>query len=75
MAASYGSALARGHCFADGNKRVALATIDVFLQLNGFELTAPDGPEAVTIIRGLAAGEITEGDLAAWIEANHQPTA
>jgi death-on-curing protein len=27
--------LARGPCFPDGNKRVALAVLDVFLQMNG----------------------------------------
>ena len=35
LAAAYGYSLARNHCFADGNKRIALAVIDVFLQLNG----------------------------------------
>jgi death-on-curing protein len=63
LAASYGHALARGHCFPDGNKRVALSVIDVFLQLNGLELTAPDGPEAVHIIRGAAEGQIDEEEL------------
>jgi death-on-curing protein len=70
LAAAYAFALARGHCFPDGNKRVALATVDVFLQLNGYELTAADGPEAVTIFRALAAGELSEDQLAAWIAAN-----
>jgi len=42
LAAAYGFALARGHCFPDGNKRVALAIIDVFLRMNGMELTADE---------------------------------
>jgi death on curing protein len=69
LAASYGFAFARNHCFPDGNKRVALAAIDVFLQLNGRELVV-DEMDAVVVIRELAAGEIDEATLAAWIRAN-----
>ncbi|MFQ5953727.1 MAG: type II toxin-antitoxin system death-on-curing family toxin [Kiloniellales bacterium] len=69
LAASYAFGLARNHPFVDGNKRVALAAIDVFLQLNGRELVAPEA-EAVVVMRELAAGKIDEAALAAWIEAN-----
>ena len=69
LAAAYGFALARGHCFPDSNKRVALAIVDVFLRLNGMELTA-DELDAVSTIQSLAAGELTEDQLAAWIAAN-----
>ena len=69
LAAAYGFALARGHCFPDGNKRIALATVDVFLRLNGMELTA-DELDAVSTIQSLAAGELSEDQLAEWIAAN-----
>lgn len=69
LAAAYGFALARGHCFPDGNKRVALAIIDVFLRMNGLELTAAE-TDAVDTILALAAGELTEEALADWITAN-----
>lgn len=69
LAAAYGFALARGHCFPDGNKRVALAIIDVFLRLNGMELTA-DELDAVSTIQSLAAGDLTEDQLAEWMAAN-----
>ncbi len=69
LAAAYGFALARGHCFPDGNKRVALAIVDVFLRLNGFALDA-DEMDAVATIQSLAAGDLTEQALADWIEAN-----
>jgi death-on-curing protein len=69
LAAAYGFALARGHCLPDGNRRVALAIIDVFLRLNGMEFNA-DEPDAVDTIQALAAGDLTEGQLAEWIEAN-----
>jgi death-on-curing protein len=71
LAASYGFALARGHCFSDGNKRIALAIIDVFLQLNGSELTAREEDAAATIL-ALAAGELSEPELAEWIKAHCQ---
>ncbi|MDP9013003.1 MAG: type II toxin-antitoxin system death-on-curing family toxin [Pseudomonadota bacterium] len=73
LAAAYAFALARGHCFTDGNKRVALVTTDVFLQLNGYELTASDSPETVSMFRALASGEITEDQMADWIRLNSKP--
>ncbi len=69
MAAAYAFGIARNHPFVDGNKRTALAAADVFLQLNGHEIVVEE-VEAVAIIRDLAAGEIGEGELAAWITAN-----
>ena len=69
LAAAYGFALARAHCFPDGNKRVALGAIDVFLRMNGLALTS-DELDAVSTIQSLAAGELTEDELADWIAAN-----
>ena len=69
LAAAYGFALARGHCFPDGNKRVALAIIDVFLRLNGAELTA-DEMDSVDTIQSLAAGDLTEEQLTDGIAAH-----
>jgi death-on-curing protein len=71
LAASYGFALAKGHCFTDGNKRIALAIIDVFLQLNGSELIVGEEDAVVTIL-ALAAGEVSEAELAEWIAAHCQ---
>ena len=72
LAAAYGFGLARNHPFLDGNKRIALASIDVFLQLNGYELTAPE-VEAAAVIRDLAAGEFEEAALARWVEDKASP--
>ncbi len=66
LAAAYGFGLCRNHPFLDGNKRVTLAAIDVFLRLNGARLTATELDAAATIL-ALAAGEIDEAQLAAWI--------
>ncbi len=73
LAAACGFALARGHCFPDGNKRVALAIIDVFLRLNGHALNA-DEMDAVLTIQALAAGDLTEDALAEWIAEHSVPT-
>jgi death-on-curing protein len=69
LAAAYGFGFAKNHCFTDGNKRISLVAIDVFLQLNDYELTAEEA-EAAIVIEGLAAGEMTEDELANWIERN-----
>lgn len=72
LAAAYGFARARGHCFPDGNKRIALAVIDVFLRMNALELTATE-MDAVDTIQRLADGELEERGLADWITENSRP--
>jgi death-on-curing protein len=69
LAASYAFGIARNYPFVDGNKRTALVAAETFLGLNGFDLTASD-IEAVQVFLALAAGEITEEQLAAWIDHN-----
>jgi death-on-curing protein len=49
-----------------------LSIIDVFLQMNGWELAASE-PDAVVTLQALAAGELTEEELTAWIDANSRP--
>ncbi len=72
LAAAYGFSLARSHCFTDGNKRIALLAIDVFLQINGHELIAPE-PEPFIMMTRLASGEIDEIELAEWVRVNLSP--
>ncbi len=69
LAAAYAFGIARNHAFVDGNKRTALMAAYTFLRMNGMRLNAPE-VEAATMIRDLAAGEIGEAELAAWITAN-----
>jgi len=52
LSAAYAFGIARGHPFADGNKRTAWAVTRLFLLMNG---------------RRLAEGDITEVDFAAWL--------
>jgi death-on-curing protein len=74
LAAAYGFGFgfAKNHCFRDGNKRISLVAIDVFLQINGHELIATEEAAAITI-EALAAGQIDEEQLTEWIAANSQP--
>jgi death on curing protein len=72
LAAAYGFGIARNHPFVDGNKRTALASMIVFLGLNGFDLDAPR-EQATAIILGLAADEISEEALARWIADHIKP--
>ena len=72
LAASYGFGIARNHPFVDGNKRTALASMIVFLNLNELALAAPQ-EAATAIVLALAAGEIGEDVLARWITDNIRP--
>jgi len=69
LAASYGYGFAKNHVFNDGNKRVSLASIDIFLQINGLQLIAEE-VDAVLTIRDLAAGLLDESGLSCWVEDN-----
>ena len=42
LAAAYGYGIAKNHPFIDGNKRTAFVAVELFLMLNGWELTATD---------------------------------
>jgi death-on-curing protein len=69
LAAGYGVAIVKNHRFIDGNKRVALMVMYVFLEINGCCLNAPE-VEAVDVMLRLAAGELVEKELAGWLKAN-----
>jgi death on curing protein len=67
LAAAYAFGIARNHPFVDGNKRSALVAAELFLALNGVDLVADD-VEVVQTFLALAAGEVSEEELAAWID-------
>ena len=69
LAAAYAFGLATAHPFNDGNKRIALLTLIVFLGLNGKGLDATE-PEIVQVITALAAGTLKEAHLAAWVRSH-----
>lgn len=65
LAAAYAFGLARNHPFADGNKRSAAVVALTFLLLNdvAFEITEA---ELVVMTLALAAGDLTEDEVASW---------
>jgi death-on-curing protein len=69
MAAAYGFHLCKNHSFVDGNKRIALVAMDIFLQKNGHEITAPE-KEAYKIIIALSSGELSKDELTNWLKKN-----
>jgi len=65
LAAAYAFGIARNHPFADGKKRTAWVLARLFLVANDIEI-AFEKPDAIRAMLDLAAGELTEDDLADW---------
>lgn len=66
LAAAYAYGIARNHPFVDGNKRTALVASLTFLELNGSKTTSTQA-ENVAVFLALAASELDEDALAAWL--------
>ena len=66
LAAAYGFGIARNHPFIDGNKRTAFVAVELFLDLNGYELTAGDA-ECVLTTLAVAASQMDEAAFASWL--------
>jgi len=69
LAAAYAFGIARNHPFVDGNKRTAAVVSETFLALNGYVLEASDA-ELVVAFLALAAGELSEEELADWFRGH-----
>jgi death-on-curing protein len=65
LAAAYAFGVARNHPFVDGNKRTAWVLARLFLALNGVAL-AYTPEDAIQAMLSLAAGELTEDQMADW---------
>lgn len=74
LAAAYGWGLLRNHPFVDGNKRIALAAMVVFLDLNRWELTCSEAEETAMVLKA-AAGETTEAAWSEWVGRNSKKKA
>jgi death-on-curing protein len=74
LAAAYAFGIARNHPFVDGNKRTALVVSLTFLLANGLKVTAPRD-DRYFIFYDLAAGKLSEDELAKWLEANTEPVS
>ena len=65
-AAAYGYHIGKDHPFVDGNKRLAFVLIDIFLQRNGWNLTASE-EDAYSLMTALARSELTKPALVKWL--------
>jgi len=74
IAAAYLFAFASNQYFIDGNKRTAAASADVFLQLNGYELTCQD-EEVYHMTKLVANGHLAREGLIEWIRECISPAA
>jgi death-on-curing protein len=71
-AALYAAGVMRDHPFVDGNKRAGFLAAYAFLDVNGLEIVA-DEVEVVVQCLALAASEIDDAQIAAWLRENVQP--
>lgn len=74
LAAACAFGITRNHPFLDGNKRTALVVSELFLTLNGHELSAEDGACVIVFVR-LAAGDMSESELEPWFREHMRATA
>jgi death on curing protein len=72
LAAAYAFGLPQDHPFVDGNKRVAFIVAELFLDLNGYALSANDEECVLTMLR-LADGALSEPALARWMRERLAP--
>ncbi len=72
LAAITAIAIARNHPFIDGNKRSAYVALALFLELNGYDLTASD-PESVVVMLALAAGDMEDSEFIDWVVMSSFP--
>ena len=56
----------------DGNKRTAFIAVELFLELNEFELSASDADCVLTML-AVAAGQMDERTFAGWLRQHSQP--
>lgn len=69
-AARLGYGLIKNHAFVDGNKRIGVHTMLVFLALNGIEIEYTQEELSATILK-VAAGDYSFENLVKWV-VDHQ---
>lgn len=65
-AARLGFSLINNHPFVDGNKRIGILAMLVFLEMNGIEIICID-EELIELGLGVADGSLSDKDLLHWI--------
>lgn len=69
LACSYTAGIVRNHPFIDGNKRTGFVIGVLFLEMNGYRLTAAE-EDATQAVLALAAGTLDEAGFTAWMREN-----
>jgi death on curing protein len=69
LAVAYAFGVVRNHPFVDGNKRTGWVLARLFLALNDVTIAfTPD--EAINTVLSLAAGELSDDELADWFRGH-----
>lgn len=68
-AARMGYGIIKNHPFIDGNKRIGMLAMMVFLELNGIELNCSD-EDIIHVGLSLASGDMEYEQLVKWIVKN-----
>jgi death on curing protein len=71
-AATYAYHLTQTHAFLDGNKRVAAAITEAFLETNGFELTMTN-EEIVGLFLAIASSKLSREQVEERLRENVKP--
>ena len=66
-AAKLGFSLISNHAFVDGNKRIGMYVMLMFLEMNGVHIS-PSDEDVVKIGMGVASGEIGYAAVLEWIK-------
>ncbi len=72
MAAAYGFHLCNNHPFIDGNKRISLIAMYLFLFRNGYKIIAQE-KVLYALIMDLASGKVTKDELTDFLRNFSQP--
>ncbi len=68
-AAALFESLVKNHCFYNGNKRTAFASLDIFLKKNGYQIVQnTDENEKFTV--AVAEGKMRLSEIILWLENN-----
>ena len=68
-ASSLGYSIIQNHPFVDGNKRAGHAALEIFLMLNGYEISA-NVDEQTQIVLGVASGKIDRKTFTEWLQSH-----
>jgi death-on-curing protein len=72
LACSYTAGIVPNQPFIDGNKRTGFVIGVLFLEMNGYRLTATE-EDATRAVLALAAGTLDEASFIAWMRENVTP--